>query len=73
MLLGSDAAQCDLCLPDKRVKPQHCVLAVEGESLLVCPIGEASVTVNGERIAGEHRLQNNDTIGLGRTTIQLVL
>lgn len=73
ILVGSDAAQCDLCLDDRRVRPQHCVLSVEGDALVVQPIGDAQVTVNGERIAGEHRLQNSDTIGLGRTTIQMVL
>ena len=74
LMLGSDAAQCDLCLPDAKVRPQHCLLCVRGESLLVQTLGpEAPVFVNGERIGGEHRLQNNDTLRLGRTTIRLVL
>ena len=74
LILGSDAAQCDLCLPDKRIRPQHCVLAVRGEALLVQPLGpDTTVFVNGEKIAGEHCLQNNDTLRLGRTTIRLVL
>lgn len=74
LILGSDAAQCDLCLPDKRIRPQHCVLAVRGDALLVQPLTpEAAVFVNGEKIAGEHCLQNNDTLRLGRTTIRLVL
>ena len=74
LMLGSDAAQCDLCLPDPKVRPQHCLLCVRGESLLVQTLGpEAPVFVNGERIGGEHRLQNNDTLRLGRTTIRLVL
>ena len=33
----------------------------------------AKVYVNGERIEGEHRLQNNDTLRIGKTTIRLVL
>lgn len=74
LILGSDAAQCDLCLPDKRIRPQHAVLAVRGEALLVQPLTpDTTVFVNGEKIAGEHRLQNNDTLRLGRTTIRLVL
>ena len=74
LLLGSDAAQCDLCLPDPKIQPQHCALCVRGESLLVQTLNpEAPVFVNGERIDGEHRLQNNDTLRLGRTTIRLVL
>ena len=74
LILGSDAAQCDLCLPDSRIRPQHAVLAVRDEALLVQPLGpDTTVFVNGERIAGEHCLQNNDTLRLGRTTIRLVL
>ena len=74
LILGSDAAQCDLCLPDSRIRPQHAVLAVRGEALLVQPLGpDTTVFVNGEKIAGEHCLQNNDALRLGRTTIRLVL
>lgn len=74
LILGSDAAQCDLCLPDEQVRPQHCVLCVRGEALLVQTLDPAAaVFVNGERIEGEHRLQNNDALRLGRTTIRLVL
>lgn len=74
LMLGSDAAQCDLCLPDPKVGAQHCMLCVRGESLLVQTLDPANpVFVNGERIDGEHRLQNNDTLRLGRTTIRLVL
>lgn len=74
LILGSDAAQCDLCLPDEQVRPQHCVLYVRGESLLVQTLDPAApVFVNGERMEGEHRLQNNDALRLGRTTIRLVL
>ncbi len=74
LMIGSDAAQCDLCLPDKKVFPQHCVLAAQGDSLLVQPLSDrAKVYVNGERIDGEHRLQNNDTLRIGKTTVRLVL
>lgn len=74
LMLGSDAAQCDLCLPDAKVRPQHCMLCVRGEGLLVQPLGpDTPVFVNGERIGGEYRLQNNDTLRLGRTTVRLVL
>lgn len=74
LILGSDAAQCDLCLPDSRIRPQHAVLAVRGEALLVQPLSpDTAVFVNGEKIAGEHCLQNNDTLRLERTTIRLVL
>lgn len=74
LMLGSDAARCDLCLPDPKVHPQHCLLCVRGEALVVQTLApDAPVFVNGERIDGEHRLQNNDTLRLGRTTVRLVL
>ena len=74
LIIGSDAAQCDLCLPDRKVSPQHCVLAAQGDALLVQPLSDrAKVYVNGERIDGEHRLQNNDTLRIGKTPVRLVL
>ena len=74
LILGSDAAQCDLCLPDRKMAPQHCVLIAQGDALLVQPLSDRTkVYVNGERIDGEHRLQNNDTLRLGKTTVRLVL
>lgn len=74
LIIGSDAAQCDLCIPDRKLSPQHCVLAAQGDSLLVQTLTDrAKVYVNGERIEGEHRLQNNDTLRIGKTTIRLVL
>lgn len=73
LLLGADAAQCDLCVADSRVLPQHCVLLVDGDALAVCPLGKARVRVNNEVIGGEHRLHNGDIIGIGRTSIRVVL
>ena len=73
LMIGSDKEQCDLFLPDKAIRPQHCVLSVQGEALTVQPLADAPVFVNGERIAGEHCLQNNDTLRLGKTTLRLVL
>ena len=74
LIIGSDAAQCDLCIPDRKLSPQHCALAAQGDSLLVQTLTDrAKVYVNGERIEGEHRLQNNDTLRIGKTTIRLVL
>lgn len=49
-------------------------LAAQGDALLVQPLSDrAKVYVNGERIDGEHRLQNNDTLRIGKTTVRLVL
>lgn len=73
LLIGSDAAQCDLCLEDSRVAPQHCLLGVDGDALVVCPLGDARVRVNNEIIGGSYRLQNGDTLSIGRTTLRIVL
>ena len=77
LLLGSDAAQCELCVADPRVGAQHCMLVLDGEDVLVQPLGEKGrekrVYVNDLRIAGQHRLQNDDIIRIGRTTIRVVL
>ena len=52
------------------LRPSQC----RGDSLLVQPLTDrARVYVNGERIDGEHRLQNNDTLRIGKTTLRLVL
>ena len=74
-ILGSDAAQCDLCLPDSRIRPQHAVSGRAGRSLAgAAPwplIRRCLSTVR--RSPGTLGLQNNDTLRLGRTTIRLVL
>ena len=73
LIIGSDAAQCDLCLADGRTRPQHAVLEVESNGVTLRPLDEAAVMVNGDPIGGEYRLQNGDTIKIGRTTLRLVL
>jgi len=74
IIIGSDPDQCDLVLLDKRVHTQHAILAVEGDTLLVCPLGEkARVKVNGIEIKGEMQLKNNDILRLGATSLRLVL
>lgn len=77
LLIGSDPAQCELCVHDSRVGAQHCVLALDGEDVLIRPLGEKGrekrVYVNDQHIAGEHRLNNDDIIRIGRTAIRVVL
>ena len=73
LIVGSDAAQCDLCLADGRTRPQHAVLEVESTGVTLRPLDGAAVMVNGDPIGGEYRLQNGDTIKIGRTTLRLVL
>ena len=73
LIIGSDATQCDLCLADGRTRPQHAVLEVESSGVTLRPLDGAAVMVNGDPIGGEYRLQNGDTIKIGRTTLRLVL
>ena len=64
------------CMPllgDTECRPQHAVLEVESNGVTLRPLDEAAVMVNGDPIGGEYRLQNGDTIKIGRTTLRLVL
>jgi hypothetical protein len=74
LMLGSDAALCDFVIEDPRVRPQHCILSVEGDSVYIQPISKnCAVYIGKERIGDAHKLNNNDSITLGGTRIQLVL
>ena len=72
LLSAATPRSVTFCLPDRKVSPQHCA-GRAGDALLVQPLSDrAKVYVNGERIDGEHRLQNNDTLRIGKTTVRLV-
>ncbi len=77
LLIGSDPAQCELCLSDAHVAAQHCVLALDGADVMVRPLGEKGkekrVYLNEIRIAGACRLNNDDVIRIGNTAIRIVL
>lgn len=73
VLIGSDPTLCDLCVEDNRVAPQHCMIGLDGDNVLVWALGDQVVRVNGERIGDAHRLQNNDVIKIGRSTLRVVL
>ena len=49
------------------------MLEVESSGVTLRPLDGAAVMVNGDPIGGEYRLQNGDTIKIGRTTLRLVL
>lgn len=73
LIVGTDPAQCDLCIEDHRARPQHCILWVEADRVLVQALEGAIVHVGDQRIGDAHVLQNNDVIKLGRTTMRVVL
>ncbi len=52
---------------DKQVSRRHCMIARRGIAWYVADLESTNGTyVNGERITGDARLANNDTISLGR-------
>ena len=73
LVVGTDPEQCDLCIEDHRAAPQHCILWVEDDRVLVQALGSAVVQVQGQRIGDAHVLHNNDVIKLARTTLRVVL
>lgn len=75
LLLGSDAAVCDLCVQDPAVLGQHCLLYVRGDTLMLHALQpeQGPVLVNGELLQGEYRLKNNDMLRIGQSIVRLVL
>ncbi|MGN0975016.1 MAG: FHA domain-containing protein [Gemmiger sp.] len=74
MIIGSDEALCDLALDDPRVRPQHCVLALDGGDVVVQPLDRRCAVYCGKsRIGDAYHLQNRDVLTVGGTRIQLVL
>ena len=73
LVVGTDPEQCDLCIEDHRAAPQHCILWVEDDRVLVQALGSAVVQVQGQRIGDAHVLHNNDVIKLASTTLRVVL
>lgn len=72
LVVGGDPAQCDLCIEDHRAAPQHCILWVEADRVLVQALGNAVVYVQDQRIGDVHELHNNDVIKIARTTLRVV-
>lgn len=73
LLIGADAAVCELCVPDARVAAQHCILSLDGDAVLLQPLGKARVYVNGRRLAGPWHLRAEDTVKIGGTQLRAVL
>jgi len=55
LILGSDAAQCDLCLPDSRIAPSTPCWPCGAKPCWCSPLALIRRCLsNGEKIAGEH-------------------
>jgi pSer/pThr/pTyr-binding forkhead associated (FHA) protein/ABC-type branched-subunit amino acid transport system ATPase component len=68
-VIGRDGNLADILLHGSRVSRQHCWIGLNdsGEWLLKDLDSTNGVYVNGSRIDGEHPLDSNDVIGLGRS------
>lgn len=73
LLIGADPAQCELCVPDARMAAQHAVLSLEGDAVLIQPLGKARVYVNDQLLAGPYHLRGDDTVRLGRTQLRVIV
>jgi serine/threonine-protein kinase RsbW len=66
--IGRDQ-ECQLRPANPLVSRRHCNLLVRGHKAFVCDLGSANGTfVNGERVAEERELHNNDRLSVGPLT-----
>jgi diguanylate cyclase (GGDEF)-like protein len=66
--------QGDLPLRDGRISRQHAAVALEGTRYVVRDLGSTNGTMlNGERLEGEHTLEDGDQILVGQTVIKFTL
>lgn len=73
LIIGADPDACDLCIEDHRARPQHCILWLDADRVLVQALDGAVVHVGNQRIGDAHVLHSQDVIKLGRTTLRVVL
>jgi sigma-B regulation protein RsbU (phosphoserine phosphatase) len=65
MVIGR-SAESDIFLPDIRLSRRHAEIEQRGDGCYLIDLGSTNGTyLNGERVAGEQRLQHGDTIALG--------
>jgi len=65
------ACGLDLVLDDAGAWDRHCEVAFDrAQGFILMPVGEALVSINGNRLAKPTRLRNGDTIGVGACQIQ---
>jgi len=72
VVIGRDAAQAGLALPDAAVSARHCALELEPVSgdFTVSDLGSRNGTfVNGEKVA-ERRLEEGDKLFVGETVLE---
>lgn len=66
IVLGRDAAQCDVVVTDATISRQHCAVEKRDGEYLLADLNSANgVFVNGTRIGSTASLQDGDRVGLG--------
>ncbi len=68
------AATCQLSLDDPLVSRNHAALSVTEEGAIVEDLGSRNgVKVNGQKVNGERRLMNGDTISIGSQDLRFAV
>lgn len=71
-IMGRQENLCDVCIEDRRVSKQHCVLEETKEGILIRDLeSKNGVFVNGTRIDSCRMLKKGDLIRLGDTTLRI--
>lgn len=66
--------ECQLSLDDAMISRRHAVLRVSSSSVILADLGSRNgVSVNGEKIKSEHKLQDGDRISIGSHHLQLLV
>src|SRR5690606_38242027 len=64
-------ADCDIVITDGNTSRHHAVIQRAGTGFTVSDLGSTNGTfVNGERLAGDHRLADGDTITVGAVALR---
>lgn len=71
-LLIGRGKECDLQPRTELISRKHCLITITDSQVMVRDLGSKNGTfVNGERIEGEHGLQNGDHLGIGPMEFEL--
>lgn len=72
LYIGRDQGSDVVIKEDDEISGQHCELQLKDESLYIRDLGSTNGTmINGVALTGMYRLQNNDTILVGRTELRI--
>lgn len=69
---GRSSRMCDTCFQDPKISHQHCALEVRENELWMTDLGSQNGTyLNGIRLNGSHRLQPEELIRIGDTSLRV--